>query len=360
MRYTVKQYIAKVLLIGGCLLLTGCESAGFYYQAIAGQMDLLSRRQPIDRVLSNPQTPDTLKEKLNLVQQVRTFARDQLQLPVDDHYSQYADLERPYAVWNVFAAPEFSIKAKTWCYPIAGCVAYKGFFAEADAKSHAESLSEQGLDVYVGGVAAYSTLGWFQDPVLNTFIHRSDPSLAGLLIHELAHQQLYVPGDSAFNESFATTVEILGLNQWLENHGQQEQQQIMAQHRERKAEFVDLILAHRDQLDALYQQEIPDGEKRKHKAQMKQQLLAGYEQLKTRWGGYAGFDRWFEGPLNNAQLATIATYHHWVDSFMALFHQQGQNWQQFYAASEEISKKNKTVRDKTLEELSVAAGRIRL
>ena len=354
------RFTTSALLLAACMLVTGCESAGFYYQAIEGQLDLLSRRQPIAEVLNRDDTPDTVKDKLRLVQQVRNFAKDRLQLPVEDHYSQYADLERPYAVWNVFAAPEFSVKAKTWCYPVAGCVAYKGFFAEADARAHAESLRKEGLDVYVGGVAAYSTLGWFQDPVLNTFIHYPDPSLAGLLIHELAHQQLYVPGDSAFNESFATTVEILGLNQWLEAHGRQHQQQLMARHRERKAAFVDLILDHREQLAALYELDITERDKRQRKSQMKDQLLARYEQLKAGWDGYAGFDGWFSGPLNNAQLATIATYHHWVDSFMVLYHQQGRDWQRFYAVCEEISKKNKTVRNRTLEQLSVEAAKFRL
>ncbi|MDX1696439.1 MAG: aminopeptidase, partial [Ketobacteraceae bacterium] len=304
--------------------------------------------------------PEELKHKLRLVQEIRAFAGDALQLPVNSSYSQYADLERPYAVWNVFAAPEFSVKPETWCYPIAGCVSYKGYFDESDAREYARELAQEGYDVYVGGVAAYSTLGWFEDPVLNTFVTRPDPALAALLIHELAHRQLYVSGDSAFNESFATTVEILGLEQWLTSNGMPEQVALIATHRERKDQFVDLILAHREALETLYASDLPEAAMRDKKSLMKQRLKDQYAALKARWGGYGGYDAWFEGPLNNAQLATIATYHHWVDSFTALYHHHQGDWSRFYEACAEIAGQNQTVREQTLEKLSVEGARFRL
>lgn len=352
--------LLKASTLACCLALAGCESLGYYYQAIEGQLDLLSRRQPIADILANPDTPDALREKLALVLEVRQFAAATLKLPVDQHYSRYADLERPYAVWNVFAAPEFSVEPHTWCYPIAGCVAYKGFFSQERAENHARTLQRQGLDTYVGGVAAYSTLGWFEDPVLNTFVHRPAPSLAALLIHELAHQQLYVEGDSAFNESFATSVEILGLNLWLEQQGLEDQRAVMAAHRERREAFVSLILTHRAKLDALYRSDASDTEKRSRKAELTAQLRQDYRSMKAGWGDYDGYDRWFDGPLNNAQLATVATYHQWVDSFMALFAANDGDWSRFYAACQQLAEENKPFRRETLEQLSLDGAKFRL
>ena len=358
--HIIMRHLCRGLTLAACLTLSGCESLGYYYQALEGQLDLMSRRQSIEKMLAQPDTPAALKEKLALVMDVRRFAENTLHLPVADHYSRYADLERPYAVWNVFAAPEFSITPQTWCYPIAGCVAYKGFFSQAKAQAHANLLQNQGMDVYVGGVAAYSTLGWFEDPVLNTFVKRPPSSLASLLIHELAHQQLYVQGDSAFNESFATAVEILGLNLWLEQQGMAEQRDVIAQHRKRRDEFVAMILTHREKLDTLYGSSKPETAKRTGKARLTEQLREDYERLKRSWGDYDGYDRWFEGPLNNAQLSTIATYHQWVGSFVALFAANNRNWHQFYAACAELAKQNKALRDQTLGELSLDASQFRL
>lgn len=353
----------KRIFFTGCLLgLAGCESVSFYYQAIEGQWEILSNREPIQELVEDSQTSSKVKQKLELVLSIREFAEEQLSLPVNEHYSQYTDLGRPYVVWNVFAAPEFSVEPKTWCFPIAGCVAYKGFFAEDNANQHAAKLSNQGFDVYVGGVAAFSTLGWFEDPVLNTFLRRSDASLAALMIHELAHQKLYVKGDSAFNESFATTVEILGLAQWLTAQGRANEIEVMAQHRQRKAQFVDLILQHRETLQQLYDSALDDTEKRRQKIQLTDQLRQNYQQLKATetWNGYQGYDKWFAGPLNNAQLSTIATYHHWVDSFMKIHQQVDGHWPSFYQRCRELAELNRDLRDQTLEKLSMEAANIRL
>ncbi|MCG8669918.1 MAG: aminopeptidase [Pseudomonadales bacterium] len=351
------KHLATLIL---SLLLCGCESVSYYYQAVEGQLNILSLREPIEEVIKEDDISDLKKQKLDLVLEVRKFAQQSLALEVDDHYSQYVELNRPYVVWNVFAAPEFSIKPKTWCFPIAGCVAYKGYFEEKHARQQADKLDNEGYDTYVGGVAAYSTLGWFEDPVLNTFLSRSDPGLVALLIHELAHQELYVEDDSAFNESFATTVEILGLNEWLRQQNQADQISKMADHRKRKAEFIDLILSHRKSLAALYETELPEEQRRAEKANAKTALLNQYQELKQSWQGYNGYDRWFEGPLNNAQLSTIGTYHQWVDAFMVVFHQQDRDWPRFYDKCREIAQLNREVRDQTLEKLSVEAANYRL
>ncbi|MCG8317074.1 MAG: aminopeptidase [Pseudomonadales bacterium] len=342
------------------LLLSGCESVHYYYQAIEGQLSILNQRKDITEVIADPKTPKETREKLALVLDIRKYAAEKLSLPVNDSYSQYVDLKRDYVVWNVFAAPQFSVSPKTWCYPIAGCVAYKGFFSESDAKTYAATLAAEGLDVYVGGVAAYSTLGWFEDPVLNTFLFRSEAGLASLLIHELAHQKLYVQNDSAFNESFATSVEIIGLEQWLTAQQQPEHIALMATHRQRREQFVKVVLEHREKLAALYRTDLAPAEKAQGKHKLREQLLDTYQTLKISWEGYSGYDHWFEGPLNNAQLSTVATYNQWVDSFKALFAQSNYHWPTFYERSQELAEQQPAVREQTLEKLSVEAANYRL
>lgn len=358
--HILNKTLKPIVTVFLAAVLVGCESLNYYYQAVEGQLSILSKREPIEEVINDPETPPETQEKLKLVLDLRKFAEQELKLTVADSYSQYVDLKRPYVVWNVFAAPEFSVKPKTWCYPIAGCVAYKGFFAQADAHHHAQALQEDGYEVYVGGVAAYSTLGWFDDPVLNTFLFRSDIGLASLLFHELAHQKLYVKNDSAFNESFATAVEILGLESWLKQQGRAQDIEIAHSFRARKEAFVDLILRHREKLKTLYESSLTDNEKRQHKELLKQELLESYQRLKQSWGGYDGYDQWFNGPLNNAQLATIATYHHWVDSFKALFHEANGDWNRFYKLANEIAELKPSLREETLENLSKKGANYRL
>jgi hypothetical protein len=212
MRRALRLLLPALLL---ALLLPACSSLGYYGQAVNGQLQLLARRQPIDSLLEAESTPADLRARLALVRQLLDFAAQELALPVHDQYRSYVELDRPFVVWNVFATPEFSMQPKTWCFPVAGCVAYRGWFSEARARADARRLREAGFDVFVGGVAAYSTLGWFSDPVLSTVLYREDHRLAMLLFHELAHQVAYTRDDSVFNESFATAVEQLGLAAWL-------------------------------------------------------------------------------------------------------------------------------------------------
>jgi predicted aminopeptidase len=234
-------------------------------------------------------------------------------------------------VWNVFAAEEFSIAPMQWCFPIAGCVSYRGYFSEQAARQYAEQMAEQGYDTYVGGVAAYSTLGWFADPVLNTFIGRDDVRLAALLFHELAHQQVYVPGDTQFNESFATAVEIEGVKRWLAKVDAEPLLAGYLQHRKIQQDFVSTMLTAREKLDALYQQELPNVDK----SDSKQQLLKGiveddYAAFVSRWDGLADYDPWVKTSLNNAKLGTIASYHQWLPAFAQLLALENYDLPRFY------------------------------
>ena len=248
-----------------CLLmvvtLSGCETLHYYGQAVSGQMKILTGRKSIDRLLSAPETPQTLKTRLRLVLDIREFAKEALHLPVGNHYLSYIDLKRPYAVWNVFAAPEFSLEPKTWSYPVIGRAAYRGYFSKQTAIRYADGLKKKQFDVYVAGIAAYSTLGWFDDPVLNTVIHRTNTGLAALLFHELAHQVLYIKDDTAFNESFATAVEQEGLRRWMHaTHNQTNQDYLRQRHR--REQFIQLITRFRSRLEELYSQPLLSKDKR--------------------------------------------------------------------------------------------------
>jgi predicted aminopeptidase len=301
-----------VLLI--FLPLSGC----YVLQAARGQMNISASKQPIERVLANPATPERVKARLEYVVEARAFAINELGLPDNRSYKSYADLKRSYAVWNVFAAAEFSVEPKRWCFPIAGCVVYRGYFSENAAQRYAVRMESQGYDATVSGVPAYSTLGHFADPVLNTMMNWSDAQLAAMVFHELAHQIVYVSGDSNFNEAFATAVEEEGVTRWLEFKRQQVQlQQWKAQH-ERAQMFYGLLFAARERLKALYALSLPAAEKRDRKQQEFGRLKFEYWQLKQSWRGYSGYDAWFDRRLSNADLVPIATYETCIPGFKRL------------------------------------------
>lgn len=333
------------------ILLAGCDLP-FYWQAARGQLDLLQRRQPIADLIADPATPDALRQQLDYILQARRFARDTLHLDTGDNYTTYADLERPYVVWNVFATPALSLQNERWCFPIAGCVPYRGYFAEADAQAFAEKLARQGLDTYVGGIAAYSTLGWFEDAVLNTFIQRDPLSLAGLLFHELAHRTVYLPDDATFNESFATAVENIGIELWIEKAGLQHLQPTHREAEKRQQQFLALVLKNREDRAALFNSHLSDAEKQAGKAALAHQLRQDYAGLKASWNGFAGYDRWFAGPLNNAQLSTVATYHQLEPGFRALFEQSGRDFPTFYRRCRTLTETSSTERHQLLNRLA--------
>lgn len=323
-----------VLVLG---LISGCESIAYYGQAAQGQMSLLLAREPIAERLSQPSIPAAERRKLQLVLDARAFAEQTLLLEAGDSYLSYVELERPFVLWNVFAAPEFSTSPVHWCYPIAGCVSYRGYFAETAAQRAAERLTEDDFDVYSGGVDAYSTLGWFADPLTSSVLRRSEHGLVALLFHELAHRRVYLPGDTTFNESFATFVAQEGLKRWLQANPQANSQaglqagvaQQIAVEDARQAQFVALVTGYRDRLTALYAEPLEPTQMRVHKEAIRQALRDEYAVLREQWG-YAGYDRWFAGPLNNAQLATVASYNDLVPTFAALLVEVDGDMERFY------------------------------
>jgi predicted aminopeptidase len=330
----VFRRFALLLLI---TVLSGCASPLYYAQAISGQLEIFAKRRPVEEVLSDPATPAQTRHQLELAQRLRDFASRELLLPDNRSYRSYADLDRPFAVWDVFAAPELSLEPKKWCFIVAGCVSYRGYFARDQAEQFVAGLKQKGYDVYVGGVPAYSTLGWFNDPLLNTFIHRSEAELAGLLFHELAHQKIYVSGDSAFNESFATVIELEGVKRWFQQSGNAKEAETYRQKIQRREEFTALVLKHRTRLKEIYASVLSDAEKRLTKMRVFGELRNDYATLKTSWNNYAAFDNWFAQDLNNAHLIAIGLYTQYVAAFQALLAQHGGDLATFYREVERLA-----------------------
>lgn len=334
----VRSWLLGAVLLLALAAFAGCSTLGYYFQAMNGQMELTRKARPIPQVLDDEHTPAELKVRLARVQEIRTFASQELALPDNSSYRRYADLQRPYVVWNVFATEEFSVAPKQWCFPIAGCVGYRGYFSQEAAEAFAAQLREKGGDVYVGGVPAYSTLGWMDDPVLSTFIRYPDTEIARLIFHELAHQVVYLPGDSTFNESFATAVELEGVKRWLAARGTPEQFADFQAAQVRKRDFAALVTRYRDKLALLYAGGIDPPAMRRAKADTLEQMRADYRTLREQWGGFAGYDWWFEQPLNNAQIASVAMYTQLVPGFQKILAESGGDLPRFYAEVKQLAK----------------------
>ena len=340
-----RRWCASLLVMLTCGGLSGC----YVLQAAQGQLALMSKRKPIAVLTRSTATPEPLRRRLEYVAAVREFASRELGLPDNKSYRSYADLKRRYVVWNVFAAPEFSVQAHRWCFPIVGCIDYRGYFRERAAERYARHMRARGYDATVGGVAAYSTLGHFADPVLNTMLSWSDAQLAGTVFHELAHQLLYVPGDSAFNEAFATAVEEAGIARWLERQHHHDDLQRWLMSRQREQRFIALLLEARERLKLLYQRRIPIDQMRELKQQEFGRLKYSYLEVKrSEWNGYAGYDSWFDRALNNADLIPIATYYACVPGFNRLLAAQEGNLTGFYAAAQRLAHLSKRERDAQL------------
>ncbi|MGO9037486.1 MAG: aminopeptidase [Steroidobacteraceae bacterium] len=334
-----------------CAVVLICVSVGGCYlvESAQGQLNLMAKREPIPRVVADPATPPAVRTQLEAVAQIRKFAVADLSLPDNGSYRSYADVGRPYVVWNVVAAPEFSVEAKEWCYPIVGCVAYRGYFALRRARSFAGKLRRRGFDVSVDGVAAYSTLGHFNDPVLNTMLGWSDVELAAIIFHELTHQMLYVPDDADFNEAFATTVEEEGVRRWLKAQGRERDLAEFALQQRHYQEVVALMIRTRTDLRALYASGIEPALMRDRKRTAYTALHDSYAQLKVEWGGHAPFESWFEeAQLNNANLASVATYFDCVPGFEHELDSAGANLEAFYRRVRELAKLNQARRDALL------------
>jgi predicted aminopeptidase len=320
------------------LAAASCSTVEYYWQGARGQVEMLARARPIEQVVDDPAVDPRLKSRLGRIQAIRQFATAELGLPDNGAYRSYADLDRPYVVWNVVAAPELSLVARKWCFPVAGCVTYRGFFAERDASAEAARLRAGGYDVYVAGIPAYSTLGFFDDPVLNTFVDLPEHDLARLLFHELAHQVVYVADDSTFNESFATAVEEAGVERWLARHGTAAAREQHARSSRLREDFRGLVARTTRELEALYASELPDEAKRARKREVFAAMTASHLALKAGpWNGYAGYDGWFARGPNNASLAAVALYSEQVPEFRALLEGVGGDLPRFYQAVRRIA-----------------------
>ncbi|MFT5211857.1 MAG: putative aminopeptidase [Flavobacterium sp.] len=359
-----------IVALVALIFLSGCSNFGYYTQAVFGQMELLSARRGLADVVSDEAVSEKVKARIQLAQEILAFAEDEIGLPVENTFTTYADIGRPYVVWNVFVAKSYSTKLETFCFPVAGCVGYKGFFDKNDAREFSETFQNSGFDTYLGGVAAYSSLGWFSDPLLNTFIHRSDEGLAALIFHELAHKILYVKDDTQFNESFATTVERFALQKWLESRGQDPAYVKYIEGQQRQAEVIELILQVRDKLELIYEdekdeeekveeeKEEQEGVKQKHNdkssplmAQNKADALAllrkDYQVLHDAWLEGNEFEFWMKNDINNAKLGAIGAYQGWVSNLTHLL-ESSENFDAFILKAKALGKLTPSVREAAL------------
>ena len=342
-------FILAIIATGAAsLTLMSCSSIGYYSQAVTGHLKLMSAREPIDELLKSESTDPELRKKLQTLVDARLFAIDTLKLPANKSYTTYAATGRKAVTWNVVAAEEFSLKPKTWCFPIAGCVSYKGYFKEQAAKDYAAILAAEQYDVTVGSASAYSTLGWFDDPVLDTMLRGGDIRFVGTLFHEMAHQVLYVKDDSNFNEAFASFVEQQGVRIWLEARGEAERINQYDAYLKRSEDFNQLLKVTQSDLRELYAQELNSEQKRERKKAVFEKMQEGYSSLKESWDGYAGYDGWFSRELNNARLLSVATYQKWVPAFEAIYNEQGKSMENFYTAATKLSELPKNEREDSL------------
>lgn len=323
--------------LGGVLLIicfSGCDSVSFYRQAIAGECQILTHQQPIPQLVDNTNTPPALRKKFVDVLEIRAFAESQLKLPVDGSYIKYVDLHRDYVVWNVTMAPALSLQPKTWWFPVVGRAGYRGYFSEKAAKHYARKWKKKGWDVYVAGVQVYSTLGWFRDPLLSTFVNEPEGDLAEIIFHELGHQRLFVAGDTEFNEAFATTVAMEGIRRWFAQAHQPQEYERYHLEAEREAQFIKLVLSIRPKLQAVYgNPALTDAQKLEDKKDVIEELRREYATMRDRqWGGDHAYDGWFKAPINNAKLNTIAEYYDFAPAFESLLRQNGGDMERFYQA----------------------------
>lgn len=343
--------LALAALLAALLLVHGCGTIGYYSQSINGHFSLLGDSRPISELLRDETINLELRQRLELILVLRGFATDSLGLPHNDSYRSYASIKRKAVVWSVVATPEFSMSPKQWCYPVIGCASYRGYFDRQHAQGYADSLTGDGLDTTVEPVAAYSTLGWFDDPLPSTVIDWPESQLAGLIFHELAHQQLYVADDSAFNEAFASTVEQVGVERWFRSRQDTAGLQQWRQHQLRRDEFHHILLETRGRLKNLYGRQLSDAEMRTGKAAEFARLRSDYQRLKRQWDGYAGFEHWFRRELNNARLASVATYARQVPAFLQLLQESDGDLARFYRTCEQLAELPAAERASRMEQL---------
>ena len=327
----------------------GCSSLAYYWEKIQGHAEILSKQEPIQEVIDNPQTSDKVRKKLINTQIARAFASEVLQLPDNDSYKNYVDLKKDYVIWTVVATPPYSIKAKEWCFLIVGCLSYKGYFSKQDAEAFAEKLKTENMDVYVSGTKAYSTLGWFDDPLLSTMLYNSEAYRVGIIFHELAHQKMYVEDDTAFNEGFASTVELEGVQAWFSRDNKKEEYKRYIISKERDDDFKKLLQTTRAELKEAYSLSLDSKAMDESKIKIFNKLQLSYKKLKKQWDGYSGYDKWMSQDLNNAHLALVATYNDYIPAFRNLFKNVNNDYDLFYQQVEKMSELDK---DKRYEEIN--------
>jgi predicted aminopeptidase len=342
--------VTAALTVAACATL---DTVDYYWQGAAGQLELLTRSEPIPEVIGK--SDKALAERLERIRRIRAFASQELALPDNGSYTRYTDLGRPFVTWNVFATPELSLKPREWCFPIAGCVNYRGYFQEIAAKGESSRLKASGDDVYIGGVPAYSTLGWFNDPVLSSFVGWPETEVARLIFHELAHQLIYVKGDSAFNESYATAVEEAGLARWLASRHDSQLTKLAAKADRMRAVFRDLVRTTREKLVELYASNASDADKRRAKHEILDAMKAAYEAAKQGDPSLSGYDRWFAQQPNNAAIAAIGLYTDRVPAFRELLHEVNGDMPAFYARVRVLAALPKRDRDHALDALGQRA-----
>jgi predicted aminopeptidase len=354
------------MVLAATLALAGCSDLPYYWQAVTGHLQIMEEAKPIPEWLDEPQTSPRLRDRLELAQRIRAYASEVLKLPKNPSYTRYADLHRSAAVWNVVAAPAYSLELKTWCFPVTGCIGYRGYYSEARARAEAARLAKEGYETDAYPVTAYSTLGWMNwaggDPILNTFVGYPEGELARIIFHELAHQTVYAKNDTTFNESFATAVERLGGQMWLQTQASEQARKQYEAYDRRRREFRELSRATRDKLQKVYDDTSLTPDAREHaKEQVMAQFRSDYEQMKARSGdppaAWRGYDRWVR-EANNAFFGAQAAYDELVPGFEALFHQEGDDWQRFYAAARALTELTKSQRHEKLKALGASASSV--
>ncbi|MBF0426326.1 MAG: aminopeptidase [Magnetococcales bacterium] len=346
-----RQAMVALGLLIGPLLLSGCDTLPYYLQAVGGEIDLLTRRKPVADLLANPATSPDLRARLLLAGSASDFAVNALALKPGGSFRSYADLERPYAVWSVFATPPLALEPLTWCFPIVGCMSYRGYFAVADARQAAAKLAAQGMDTYVANTPAFSTLGWFDDPLLNTFITWPEPWLVGLLFHEMTHATFYLPGDTTFNESYAEAVAQVGTERWLQQKGRDDLLAAFQRHLQRRDRCLALIQRTRALLRVVYASPRSEEARRAVKKRILATTRATYRRWATAWGKESEFAFWFADDLNNARLVALTTYSRWVPAFLALLEAQGGSMEKFHQAVRALAELPPEIRQERLSAL---------
>lgn len=338
-----------ILLLLLASALTGC-SVSYVAQSLKGHLEIMAARQNVDKLIGAPSTPEALRVEMASASAIRQFASDHLDLPDNASYRSYVDIGRDYVTLAVYAAPEFSLVPQVWCFPVFGCVPYRGYFSRDAAVKTARALQQEGLDVHITGITAYSTLGWTSDPLLSTMFVADKTYLAGLVFHELAHQRVYINDDTAFNEAFAVAVETTGVRKWLSAADDAAGLARYEAGLKRNADFIALVAETRGELARIYARSGSVAHKRAAKAAAIERLRTRYRQMRDRdWGRFRGYDRWIDTPINNAKLAAMSVYNNLVPEFVRLFELCSGDYPRFYGAVAKLGRVAKADRAEALE-----------